>query len=76
MQYNLKTIVASENIKISNMATAGIYSNLGHQKKEEGVNNNEEKIQDIHGTDPNFGHQKKKAGDDNFKKSLISASTG
>ena len=47
------------------MATAGSYSNLGHQKKKETVNNNEEKTRNIKGTDPNLGHEKKKAGVNN-----------
>ena len=50
------------------MATAGTDSNLGYQKKEEGVNNNEEETQDIQGTDPNLGYLKKKAAVNNNSK--------
>ena len=49
------------------MATACTDPNLGFQKKEEGVNNNEEKPQSIQGIDPNLGHLKKHGVNNNSK---------
>ena len=49
------------------MATACTDSNFGNQKKEDGVNNNEEESQDIQGTDPNLGYQKKQGVNNNSK---------
>ena len=49
------------------MATAGTDPKLGLQKKEEGVNNNEEEPQNIQGTDPNLWHLKKQGVNNNSK---------
>ena len=49
------------------MATACTDPKLGLQKKEEGVNNNEEEPQNIQGTDPNLGHLKKQGVNNNSK---------
>ena len=53
------------------MATACTDPKLGLQKKEEGVNNNEDEPQNIQGTDPNLGHLKKQGVNNNSKGEII-----
>merc|ERR1711971_879578 len=63
-----------QNIKVKRVK--GTDPNLGHQKKEAGVNNSKGEPQDIQGTDPNPGHQKEQDGANNHKKEPLEVAEG